>query len=263
MSFVFRYRQLSLLIAVVSVSLASLSFKATAQDPHGHAGDIEVAIEAGELILSTDLVEAEFGLAVPALGPNQFDDPGFLAEKEPPLGEPSVPDGALFGFDVGMMDFGGTRRSLWFWDGVGMPAFGMSPHELEIAHPGSAQSIQIDGSSISNGFFFTQSNDQAGVDELFDDHLLFSLVDSSGTDVALPTAGIYLFKTSHKAELNGNAFAGSPDLYWVAAVGVDEAIHEEAVDFVSEQFGLGIPEPTTAVLGLLASLGLCAVRRRS
>ncbi|MEQ8838269.1 MAG: hypothetical protein RID07_15790, partial [Lacipirellulaceae bacterium] len=163
--------------------VVTLALTATAQDPHGHGADVEVAIEGGELVLSTDIVEAEFGSAFPALGMNQFDDPGFLAEKEPPLGEPSVPDGAIFGFDVGLIDFSGTQRSLWFWDGTGAPSFGMAPHELEIADPPSAQSIQIDGSAAATGFFFAQSDDQPGQDELFDDHVVFSLVDHAGNDV--------------------------------------------------------------------------------
>ncbi len=231
-----------------------------AQAQHAHDGDVEVFAESGELMLSRNFVEAEFESENPGTLPYQVSEPGFVAEKEPPLFESPLPDGALFGFDVEAIPLNGVSRSLWYWDGgdgVTPPTaadFAVSPHRLRVSHPSSAQSIVVDGVSVAAGFFFGQANVDPLDDEVLHTHLLFTLVDDSGDPVLNPAEGIYLFKTTHRASDGGNALVGNPPLYWIAAQGVDEVGHELATDFVIEQFGLAIPEP-----GAIGLVGMALV----
>jgi hypothetical protein len=227
---------------------------------HAHDGDVEVFTEAGELKLSRNFVEAEFESENPGTLPYQVSEPGFVAEKEPPLFESPLPDGALFGFDVEEISLYGDSRSLWFWDGgdgVTPPTaadFVASPHRLQVSHPSSAQSIMVDGVNAAAGFVFGQVNVDPLDDEVLHAHLLFTLVDDSGDPVLNPAEGVYLFKTTHRATDGPNLLAGSPQLYWIAGQEVDEVVHELATDFVIEEFGLAIPEP-----GALGLVGLALV----
>lgn len=248
------------------LAVACVSSRASAQ--HSHGGDVEVFAEANELLLSRNFVEAEFESDDPGTLGYYVDAPGFTAEKEPPLFETPLPDGALFGFDVGVIELSSASRSLWFWDGgdgVTPPASSdwiASPHELRISHGSSGQSIQVDGASSVAGFWFAQAD--ASDDEVLHAHLTFTLVDSLGDAVVNPAAGVYLFKTTHRAEDAGTPLAGNPELYWIAGMGVDESMHELAVDFVVDQFGLQVPEPgATALAGVaLTTLAPLAWRKR-
>jgi hypothetical protein len=250
---------------------ALMGIASAAQAQHAHDGDVEVFAEAGELMLSHDFVEAEFESENPGTLPYQVSEPGFVAEKEPPLFESPLPDGALFGFDVEEITLNGDSRSLWYWDGgdgVTPPTaanFVASPHRLRVSHPSSAQSIVVDGVNGAAGFFFGQANVDPMDDEVLHTHLLFTLVDDSGDPVLNPAEGIYLFKTSHYAEVDGPPLLlldGNPELYWVAGLGVEEEAHEMAVEFVVDEFGLAIPEPTAAILIGLGGIFISGARRR-
>lgn len=257
---------------VILAAIAALMGAASAaQAQHAHDGDVEVFAEAGELMLSRNFVEAEFESENPGTLPFQVSEPGFVAEKEPPLFESPLPDGALFGFDMEEFQWNGVSRSVWYWDGgdgVTPPTaadFVASPHRLRVSHPSSAQSIVVDGVSGAAGFFFGQANVDPMDDEVLHTHLLFTLVDASGDPVLNPAEGIYLFKTSHYAEVDVPPLLvldGNPELYWIAGLGVEEEAHEMAVDFVVDEFNLAVPEPTAAILIGLGGIFLVGAQRR-
>jgi hypothetical protein len=160
---------------------------------------------------------------------------------------------------------------LWYWDGgdgVTPPTaadFTAAPHRLRVSHPSSAQSIVVDGVNGATGFFFGQANVDPMDDEVLHTHLLFTLVDDGGAPVLNPAEGVYLFKTSHHAEVAGPPLLvldGNPELYWIAGLGVEEEAHEMAVEFVVEEFNLVVPEPTAASLLGLGGIFLLGLKRR-
>ena len=59
---------------------------------------------------------------------------------------------------------------------------------------------------------------------------------------------------------SGTALADSEPLYWVAASGVDEAMHEAAVEYVFNT--LVVPEPSSVVLAAIAGVGALLLWRR-
>ncbi len=87
------------------------------------------------------------------------------------------------------------------------------------------------------------------------------LNDTDGVDPTLPNApdGIYL--VGLQLTLPGSGLADSDVLYLVYNNGLDEAVHDEAIDWVHTN--LVVPEPSSWILmaTALASIGACHRRR--
>jgi hypothetical protein len=71
-----------------------------------------------------------------------------------------------------------------------------------------------------------------------------------------PAVGVYAFATAFRVD----GLADSEPVYWVLANGVDESVHEAAIDYISVAVGV-VPEPGS--LGLAGGCLLFAVLRRS
>lgn len=175
-----------------------------------------------------------------------------------------LPGGVDVRFDFRAFNLygGGTFSNLWYWDGVDddgdsdfannidfAPAFGVT---LSLERAG-VFSASVDGANVDvNGFVIdTTALDNPGTadDETgFMHNDLDALLDDADNDplTAIPT-GVYVLGT-----VISDDAANSALLYWVFAVGADEAAHAAAIDYV--------PEPTSA-LALLAGVALLAPRR--
>jgi hypothetical protein len=217
--------------------LACVQSGATVYSASAQHSDIEIEIEDGNVVSEPRIVEAEFGAdLLPAFS---LDEPGFEAD-----------DGALMPDDVvsialPTLTIGPASRSIWHWNGLGAPAFGPSPHELKVTHPGTATSIQVNGMDPSVELGLAVADADGGLHQ----DLTFALVDAGGVGVPAPDDGVYLWATVVKVA----GYTDSEPIYWLAGSGVDEAVVETAVDYVATQFGV-IPEPTSFALLALASV---------
>lgn len=222
--------------------------------------DLELFDDGGQVAVEPRIAEGEFGeFPNPAY---RADEPGLESDPDELLthGETPLPGGALVGFDVVSFTLGGSTKSLFYWDGAGAPDFVsvVVPHELKISDSTSTFSVQLDGSGPAAGFAFTQTADDSGPDPegLLHSHLLFDLVDNSGMGIANPAVGVYAFATTFSVD----GLADSEPVYWVLANGVDESVHEAAIDYISVAVGI-VPEPTS--VGLASGFLVLAALRRS
>jgi hypothetical protein len=225
--------------------------------------DLELLDDGGQVGVEPRVAEGEFGeMPDPAYRANEpglESDPDELATH----GEAPLPGGALVGFDVAAFTLGGSTKSLFYWDGVGGPDFTSlsAPHELKISDATESFSLQFAGTGPVSGFNFALTADGSGPDSAgFLHHdLNFDLVDAGGTGVVSPAPGVYAFATSFRVA----GLTNSEPVYWVLAAGVDEAVHEAAVDYISAAVGI-VPEPTSLALAVGSLvLGLLRLGRRS
>jgi hypothetical protein len=224
---------------------------------HAHS-DIELLDDAGQVGVEPRIAEGEFGLglnpAYRAKDPGLESDPAELALH----GESPLPGGALVGFDLPTFTIGSTTKSLFYWNGTGAVDFETlaSPHELKISDATESFSLQVDGTGAAAGFNFALTADGSGPDPagFLHQHLLFDLVDASGTGVAAPTAGVYAFATTFRVA----GLEDSEPVFWMLASGVDESAHEAAVEFIALSQGI-VPEPgTLSLMGVALAAGLLA-----
>lgn len=222
--------------------------------------DLEMFDEGGQVAVEPRIAEGKFGEdgnpAYRANEPGLESDPDELAVH----GETPLPGGALVGFDVAAFTLGGSTKSLFYWNGLGSPDFVLlaAPHELKISDPTETFSMQFDGSGSATGFNFALTADGSGPDPagFLHSHLLFDLVDAGGTGLGSPSAGVYVFATTFSVA----GLTDSELVYWVLALGVEEAVHEAAVNYIAISTGI-VPEPSSLIL--LGSTSLFALLRRN
>jgi hypothetical protein len=222
--------------------------------------DLELFDDGGQVAVEPRIAEGEFGeLPNPAY---RADEPGLESDPDELVlhGEKPLPGGALVGFDVAAFTLGGSTKSLFYWDGVGSPDFVSVavPHELKISDATSTFSVQFDGSSAVPGFDFALTADGSGPDlaGFLHHDLNFDLVDSLGNGVGGPAVGVYAFATTFRV----GSLADSEPVYWVLANGMDESVHEAAIDYISVAVGI-VPEPGS--LGLAGGCLLLGMLWRS
>jgi hypothetical protein len=221
--------------------------------------DLELFDDGGHVTVEPRIAEGEFGeLPNPSY---RADEPGLESDPDELAahGETPLPGGALVGFDIVSFTLGGSTKSLFYWDGVGAADFVSIavPHELKISDSTSTFSVQLDGSVSAPGFNFALTADGSGPDPvgLLHAHLLFDLVDNSGMGITNPAVGVYAFATT----FNVGGLAASEPVFWVLASGVDESVHEAAIDYISVATGV-VPEPGSVALA--GGFLLLAVLRR-
>ncbi|HBS29471.1 MAG TPA: hypothetical protein DEB06_08495 [Phycisphaerales bacterium] len=221
------------------VSLFALGALASAGFAHGEDVDIGVRVVAGALetfgvsdVLGStgdEPVERVFAgeLGSIEFGPNGIDDPGFFAD--------TLTDGTAVGFNI--------RAALGRWNGAG---FDLSISETMTIARFFGSPGQIDAAS-GVGFVpgFTLATASGGG---FDEHPVYILNGPGGT----PADGVYLLEL----EVTSPALQTSLPLWIVFNLNTDEAIHDEAIEWVEANL---VPSP-----GVLAAapLALGARRRR-
>jgi hypothetical protein len=238
------------------VVLLYLSITNSARAQHS---DLELFDNGGQVAVEPRIAEGEFGeLPNPAY---RADEPGLESDPDELVlhGETPLPGGALVGVDVVSFTLGGSTKSLFYWNGIGAPDFTSvaAPHELKISDATSTFSVQFDGSAAVPGFNFALTADGGGPDPAgFLHHdLSFDLVDSLGNGVGGPAVGVFAFATTFKV----GGLTDSEPVFWVLANGVDESVHEAAIDYISVAVGV-VPEPGS--LGLAGGFLLLSVLRR-
>ena len=214
------------IITVVSLAAADTPAFAGA----GHAGDIEIATDAGRLITGSVAggsfaPERVFASELGEVVPNLTDEPGFEADAG------TLTPGTSLSFR--MMD------ALRVWNGADFDSVSSSTMTLSFLTL-SATTSTTPG-EVVNGFGFNV-NAMGGLHN----HPFYQLNAPADT-------GVYLLEL----QLMGGGFADSDSLYIVFNQNADEAIHDAAIDYVRD-----VIVPTPGVSGLLALSGLVALRRR-
>ncbi len=211
--------------------------------------DVEVAIEDGAVEVHERVAEGEFGSELNDA--NTTDDPGFAPEgAEDTPATTTFVGGQQLAFET--INLGNSGLNFWYWDGTGTPSFGASPHDLNIRREVAGTVIgSIDLSDGNGGFTMFAAN----ADGFFDEHLDFTL------DATTPDEGVYVFGLTLSSPNATPAVDPSEPVFFVmASQGLDEDIHEAAVDYVAANL---VPEPSAGISALIAAgLVIAGIRRR-
>lgn len=205
---------------------------------HGEDADYGLAIIDGVTSVGlgdhdagaiTDFGERVFAAEMSVSGPNWFaDEPGIFIE------EGSLPDNTQVGFTV--------TSALLYWDGSGPVSFTQSASAMNITFGPASVSTAFNDNPVA-GFSLIFDADQVGG---FDEHFDYTIDASAG-------AGIYVLANSFS--LSGAA--DSDIIFTVFNAGLDDAFHDEAIEYVESTL---VPAP--GAMGALAIAGLGLVSRR-
>jgi hypothetical protein len=179
----------------------------------------------------SDFGERVFGSDMFISGSNWFaDEPGIF------IAEGSLPDNTQVSFTL--------TQSLMFWDGTGAVNFTQSADAMSLGFGPASVSTTFDNNPVS-GFAINFDADQVGG---FDEHLDY-IIDGSAS------SGIYLLANTFS--LSGAA--DSDIIFTVFNAGLDEDIHDSAIDYVESVL---VPAPGAASVLLLSGFGVISRRRR-
>ncbi len=174
------------------------------------------------------------------------------------IGDPGFNNGA-FGIGVfpndGLLPASFTlgleiSNDLEYWDGTGGVSFAPAPASASLALSHLSSTINIDGTSGLGSMLTIGSSGVAGRLHV---HLQSALGDTGGD----PADGIYLI--GMKLTLPDSGLADSDPIYIVYNSFMDEAVHDQAIDWVQAQL---VPEPSTWWLATLGSGAALVVRLR-
>jgi len=204
-----------------------------------HNGDYGLVVQGGKVVTGVaddvtgtigDLGERVFGAELSLSG-------GLWSASEPGIFIPaaSLPDNTQVGFTI--------EAALRYWDGTGPVDFStLASDPMTLAF--GPESRQTPGADTDvAGFSILYDADAPGG---FDEHLDF-LVDGAAP------AGIYLLQM--RFQLSG--FADSDSVWTVFNAGLDDTVHDAAIDYVEATY---VPAP--ASLALLGVGAVLAPRRR-
>ena len=162
-------------------------------------------------------------------GPNWFaDEPGIFIE------EGSLPDNTQVSFTL--------TSPLMYWDGTGPVSFSQAADAMTLAFGPASVSTAFDNTPVA-GFNLNFDADAVGG---FDEHFDYLL------DGTAP-GGIYLLANTFS--LTGAA--DSEVIYTVFNAGLDEGVHDTAIDYVEN-----VIVPAPGAMGVLAFAGLGVMSRR-
>jgi hypothetical protein len=162
-----------------------------------------------------------------------------------------LPTGFTLGFDV--------VTNLQYWDGAGSVSFAGAPLDVSLGLQRGSNTVFVSGAGQSGTVPTIGSTGASGRLHV---HLgsLLNYTDGINPDLPNPPDGIYLLGLTLK--LPGSGLSDSDTLYFVYNNGLDEEVHDQAMDWV--QNTLVVPEPSSYVLMATAAgaLGLIARRKR-
>jgi len=164
-------------------------------------------------------------------------------------GDGLLPAGFTLGFNV--------LTNLGYWDGTGSVSFAAAPAGISLGLQRGSNTVTIDGAGHS-GTIPTIGSTGAGRLHV---HMGSLLNATDGIDPALPNApeGVYLVGLELK--LPGSGLANSDPIYLVYNNGLDEEVHDAAMEWVEVNV---VPEPASwALMGTaLAAIAFVGQKRR-
>lgn len=185
------------------------------------------------------------------IGDPGFNNGGFAIGVFP--GNGLLPSGFTLAFDV--------ITNLQYWDGAGAVNFSTAPVDVALGLQRGSNTVHVSGSG-QTGTVPTIGG--TGASGRLHVHLGSLLEHTDGINPAAPNApdGIYLLGMTLK--LPGSGLANSDPLYFVYNNGLDEEVHDQAIEWVTNT--LVVPEPSSwlmmgSALGAVWLVG-CRKRRR-
>lgn len=176
--------------------------------------------------------ERVFAAEMSLSGDNWFaGEPGIFIEQG------SLPDNTQVSFTL--------TQALMYWDGTGTVSFSSAAQAMTLGFGPVSVSTALDGSPVA-GFSLNYDADQIGG---FDEHFDYTLDGSAA-------AGIYLLA-------NTFSLSGASDsevIFTVFNAGLDDAFHDEAIEYVESVL---VPAPGAMSVLALAGLGGMSRRRRA
>lgn len=162
-----------------------------------------------------------------------------------------LPAGFTLAFDV--------ITNLEYWDGTGAVAFAAAPAGIELGLQRGSNTVNISGTGTSGTVPTIGSTGASGRLHV---HLGSLLNAADGIDPSPPNApdGIYFVGLTLK--LPGSGLEDSDPIYLVYNNGLDEEVHDLALEWVEANL---VPEPATwamMVSGSVALIGVAVRRRR-
>jgi hypothetical protein len=162
-----------------------------------------------------------------------------------------LPAGFTLGFDV--------VTNLQYWDGVGGVSFSDGPLDVSLGLQRGSNTVLVSGSGQTGTVPTIGSTGGSGRVHV---HLGSLLISTDGINPDLPNApdGIYMLGMTLK--LPGSGLENSDTLYFVYNNGLDEEVHDLAMEWVENT--LVVPEPSSYLLMATAAgaLGLIGWRKR-
>ena len=208
---------------------------------HGEDADYGLAIIDGVTSVGlgdhdagtiTEFGERVFAAEMSLSGSNWFaDEPGIFIE------EGSLADNTQVGFTL--------TSALLYWDGTGAVNFTQASNAMTLSFGPASVSTAFNNNPVA-GFALNYDADQVGG---FDEHFDYTIDASAG-------AGIYVLA-------NTFSLSGASDsevIFTVFNAGLDEAFHEEAIEYVESVL---VPAPGATGLLALAGFGAMSRRRRA
>ncbi|KAB2318137.1 PEP-CTERM sorting domain-containing protein [Betaproteobacteria bacterium SCN1] len=222
-------------------ALMAVSMPVLADEDHLHAGDIEVEVDAGQLVAhgaaqtqsgtGYAIFESDFGDF--AGGPYRTDDPGY--------------DSAAGTFAAGTIINYQALGSLWYWNGLNWGNSVVNGETVQLDGNFGETTVWTVGGVTGDGAGLVG---QAGSDGKIHEHLDMSIEAPAGF---LPTAGAYYVAL----QLVSEGYANSDPFLVVFNNGLGTEAYELAVGALAAP----VPEPETYAM-LLAGLGLIAFKLR-
>ena len=208
---------------------------------HGEDADYGLAIIGGVTSVGIGDHDAQivsgFGERVFAAEMSLSGDNWFAGEPGIFIEQGSLPDNTQVSFTL--------TQALMYWDGTGAVSFSSAAQAMTLGFGPVSVSTALDGSPVA-GFSLNYDADQIGG---FDEHFDYTLDGSAA-------AGIYLLA-------NTFSLSGASDsevIFTVFNAGLDDAFHDEAIEYVESVL---VPAPGAMSVLALAGLGGMSRRRRA
>lgn len=181
-------------------------------------------------------------------------DPGFTAEAAS-----GFTDGTNLMFSILSGSQFGLPSTLTYWDGTGSPNFGAVPSLETLRLNLGSQNRTAGAGNLDVPGFSLGANDAA---DPLHTHLSSFLQGADGnsdpSDGNNPADGIYLLALGLTTNMPGVA-AADPIFIVYNNGGLDEAIHDAAIDYVNTTL---VPEPSSVVMLAVGAAGLALAARR-